>query len=323
MTTAGQPERPKRMLVIDDNKGWCEIVGVMANSLGYSVEAVGSPDEAYVKLAQAQQEGFPFRLAIVDMRFEIGDYNVSLGKDVIKTIKDNYPQTACILSSGEKLTPGDVLDLRDDYGLDYCLPKVDIERDKLNYAINRALEVNMVLRKLRLSDVTAPIMPAPSIIEEKPRGNTPPKVFISYSHKDEHFKDELIIMLASLQRRGVIDAWQDRRIEPGFEWFRSIQEAMNECQIALLLVSSDFLASEFVTGNELPELFQLRKMAGMRAIPIIVRDCLWRSEPVLQDLQALPRDGRPIISFSRETGDRDHVWMEIAKAIENLARKLA
>ena len=131
MTTAGQSERPKRMLVIDDNKGWCEIVGVMANSLGYSVEAVGSPDEAYMKLAQAQQEGSPFRLAIVDMRFEIGDYNVSLGKDVIKTIKDNYPQTACILSSGEKLTPGDVLDLRDDYGLDYCLPKVDIERDKL------------------------------------------------------------------------------------------------------------------------------------------------------------------------------------------------
>lgn len=319
MGVSDQLESTKKIIVIDDNSDWCDIVKRMAGNLGYQVETVSNPEEAYVKIERSNQEGSLFRVAIVDMRFEQGGFDISLGRDVIKWIKDNYPQVACILSSAEKLSPGNVLDLRDDYSLDYYLPKTDIERDALNYAINRALEANMVLRKLRSTDVSAAI----PVEKEKPQGNTPPKVFISYSHKDEHFKDELIIMLASLQRRGVIDAWQDRRIEPGFEWFRSIQEAMNECQIALLLVSSDFLASEFVTGNELPELFQLRKMAGMRAIPIIVRDCLWRSEPVLQDLQALPRDGRPIISFSRETGDRDHVWMEIAKAIENLARKLA
>jgi len=88
-----------------------------------------------------------------------------------------------------------------------------------------------------------------------------------------------------------------------------------------LLVSSDFLASEFIVGSELPELFQMRKAAGMRAVPIIVRACMWQSEPVLKDLQALPKDGKPVISFSKETGDRDHIWMEVAKAIENLVRK--
>jgi len=319
MTATEQSEIAKKIILIDDNKEWCEIIKRMGKNLGYIVEPVNNPEDAYARIEQAHKDGFPFWVAIVDMRFEIGEYNISLGRDVIKTIKDNYPQIACILSSGEKLSPGSVLDLRDDYGLDYYLPKTDIERDALNYAINRALEANMVLRKLRLTD-----LPVSGVItNNKLPGDTPLRVFISYSHKDETFKDELVIMLSSLQRRGVIDAWQDRRIEPGLEWFRSIQEAMKECQIALLLVSSDFLASEFIVGNELPALFQMRKAAGMRAIPIIVRACMWQSEPVLKDLQALPKDGKPVISFSKETGDRDHIWMEVAKAIENLARKIA
>jgi CheY-like chemotaxis protein len=316
-----QPENEKRMIVIDDNQSWCDVVRKMGKGLGYNVDSVNTPEDAYELIEKARNEGVPFRLAIVDMRFEIGSYNISLGRDVIKTIKDYYPEMACILSSGEKLSPSDVLDLRDDYDLDYYLAKTDIERDALNYAINRALEAHMRLRKLRAIDIPHPNPVLSPIESEKPRGNTPPRLFISYSHKDEAFKDELIIMLASLQRRGIIDAWQDRRIEPGTAWFRSIQEAVKECQVALLLVSSDFLASEFITSNELPDLFQRGKTSGMRAVPIIVRECLWQSEPILKDLQALPKDGKPIISFSKETGDRDHAWTEVAKAIEALVRK--
>ena len=327
MNTTGQLETPKRIIVIDDNEKWCEIVKIMATNLGYRVDFVGNPTDAYKLMEKAVKEGAPFRIAVVDMRFEMDEFEVSLGRDVIKTIKDNFPQTACILSSGENFKPKDILDLRDDYGLDYYLAKTDINRDELNYAITRALEVNMVLRKLRAIDMPASISSTMSssvrVEETKPHGNTPPTLFISYSHKDEAFKDELVIMLSSLQRRGIIDAWQDRSIEPGAEWLSSIQTALNECQLAVLLVSGDFLASPFITGSELPELFQRRKTSGMRAVPIIVRDCLWQSEPVLQDLQALPKDGKPIISFSKETGDRDHAWTDIAKAIEILVRKIA
>jgi hypothetical protein len=149
------------------------------------------------------------------------------------------------------------------------------------------------------------------------RKNMTPKIFISYSHKDEKFKDELVKMLAGLQRRGVIDAWQDRRIEPGAEWFNAIKKAINECDIAVLLVSSDFIESCFINDEELPDLLKRRKEEGMIVIPIIVRDCLWKSEPVLKDLQALPTDGKAVIKFSEATGERDQVWMEIAQAIEN------
>jgi len=145
----------------------------------------------------------------------------------------------------------------------------------------------------------------------------PLKIFISYSHKDETFKDELITMLAGLQRRGIVDAWQDRHIEAGDEWNKSIQDVMNHCDLALLLVSADYLASRFIQENEQPKLLQRREEMRLRVIPIIVRTCPWQSEPVLKDLQALPRDSKAVITFRKENGERDQVWTDIATVIEN------
>ncbi len=146
------------------------------------------------------------------------------------------------------------------------------------------------------------------------------KIFISYSHKDETFKDELITMLAGLQNRGIVDAWQDRRIEPGDEWYTSIHDAMDECDLALLLISADYIASRFIQNEEQPKLLQRRREMQLRVIPIIVRPCTWQSEPVLKDLQALPKDGKPVITFPQDTGARDQVWTEIANVIEKRAR---
>ena len=131
------------------------------------------------------------------------------------------------------------------------------------------------------------------------------KIFISYSHKDERFKEELITMLEGMQRKGIIEAWQDRRIEEGDEWLQSIQIAMNECDLALLLVSKNFLASRFIRDKELPHLLQRRKEEGLRIVPIIISPCLWKSEPLLSDLQALPKEGKPVIKFPKHTGARD------------------
>ncbi|HEY6188106.1 MAG TPA: TIR domain-containing protein [Pyrinomonadaceae bacterium] len=146
------------------------------------------------------------------------------------------------------------------------------------------------------------------------------KIFISYSHKDEIFKDELVTMLAGLQRRGIVDAWQDRQIEAGDEWNKSIQDAMNDCDLALLLVSPDYIASHFIQGEEQPKLLQRHREMQLRVIPIIVRPCPWQSEPVLKDLQALPKDGKAVITFSKERGERDQVWTDIATVIEKRAK---
>ena len=129
-------------------------------------------------------------------------------------------------------------------------------------------------------------------------------------------------MFARMLRNGIIDAWQDRRVEPGDEWYQAIQTAMNECDLALLFISKYFLASRFINEEEVPKLLQRRKNEGMRVIPIIIRPCLWTSEPILKDLQALPRDNKAIITFPEETGERDQAWLDIAKNIEKFAKQL-
>jgi TIR domain len=151
--------------------------------------------------------------------------------------------------------------------------------------------------------------------------NTSPlRIFISYSREDETFKNQLVKILKGLQRRGVVDTWQDRRIEPGDEWNKSIRDAMNECDLAVLLVSPDYIASDFIQQVEQPTLLQRRQDMQTRIIPIIIRPCPWESEPVLKDLQVLPKDGKAVITFSESTGERDQVWKDIANAIEERAK---
>ncbi|PSN18834.1 TIR domain-containing protein, partial [filamentous cyanobacterium CCP5] len=149
-----------------------------------------------------------------------------------------------------------------------------------------------------------------------------PKVFISYAHEDEPFKDKLDKMMAGMKRRGVIETWQDRQITPGDDWYDSIQTAMNDADIALLLISDDFIYSRFINEEEVPRLLERRQAEGMRVIPIIVRPCPWTSEPILKKLNALPKDGKPVITFTQENGDRDQAWTDIAKAIEKIAQDL-
>ncbi|HEX7318697.1 MAG TPA: TIR domain-containing protein [Pyrinomonadaceae bacterium] len=151
----------------------------------------------------------------------------------------------------------------------------------------------------------------------------PLKIFISYSHGDEALKNDLVTTLAGLQRRGLVDTWRDRRIEAGDEWNSSINDTLDDCDLALLLVSPDYLASRFIQEEEQPRLLQRRREMRLRVIPIIVRPCPWENEPVLRDLQALPTDGKPVITFSEETGERDQVWADIASAIEERARAVA
>jgi small GTP-binding protein len=149
---------------------------------------------------------------------------------------------------------------------------------------------------------------------------SPLKIFISYAHKDEKYKDELVTILAGLHDRGIVDAWHDRQIEAGDEWYQSIQKVMNDCDLALLLVSPDYLASRFIQKEEQPKLLQRRQEMQLRVIPIIVRPCKWTSDPVLKEIQALPKDGKAVIKFPKATGARDQVWADIATVIEERAK---
>lgn len=148
--------------------------------------------------------------------------------------------------------------------------------------------------------------------------NTPLNIFISYSHHDESFKERLDTCLTRLKRDRIVEVWHDRRIDPGENWRAEIQQAMDACNVALLLVSIDFLASDFIDSNELSYLLERRKKDGIRVVPIILKPCSWKRLDIA-GIQVLPKDGVPIIKFAEDNGDRDQVWTDIADHIAGWA----
>ena len=121
-----------------------------------------------------------------------------------------------------------------------------------------------------------------------------PTVFISYSHKDEAWKDRLVIQLGVLQRQGLLDLWDDRRIAAGEDWHGEIRAAMGRATVAVLLISADFLTSQFILGEEVPALLQRRDTEGLHIYPIIVRPCAWKAVKWLSRIQVRPKDGRAL-----------------------------
>ncbi len=123
-----------------------------------------------------------------------------------------------------------------------------------------------------------------------------PTVFISYSHKDEIWKNKLVSHLSVLQPESIFDIWDDSRIGAGEDWFQKIQEAIDKASVAILLVSADFLTSKFILSEEVPRFLELRHEKGIRIFPVIVRPCAWDELKWLARMEVRPKDGKPLSS---------------------------
>ena len=130
-----------------------------------------------------------------------------------------------------------------------------------------------------------------------------PTVFISYSHKDEEWKDRLRPHLGMLEKIGRLTIWDDREIDPGEEWFEKISGVMERAAVTICLISADYLNSDFCVKEEIPYLLQRRKRDGMVLILILVRPCAWEVVPWLKAIQMLPRDGKSISKDYKDNWD--------------------
>src|SRR5579872_1019065 len=140
---------------------------------------------------------------------------------------------------------------------------------------------------------------------------TTPNIFISYSHKDEVWKERLVTHLGVLERQKILQTWDDRRIKAGDEWFEAIEKEMTTAKVAVLLISAHSLTSDFILHTEVPNLLERRESEGMVIFPIIVKPCVWEEVPWLARLQARPIDGTPLSKFT--TNRRDEELANIAK----------
>lgn len=136
------------------------------------------------------------------------------------------------------------------------------------------------------------------------------EIFVSYSHKDERLKNDLIAHLSVLEREGLVKDWHDRKIAPGVEWSFEIDQHLDSSSIILLLISSDFIHSDYCYEKEMQHALKRHKNKNAIVIPIILRECDWK-KAAFADLQALPKDGKPIKSWS----DKDKAFKEVTMGI--------
>ncbi|MBS0599818.1 MAG: toll/interleukin-1 receptor domain-containing protein, partial [Proteobacteria bacterium] len=146
----------------------------------------------------------------------------------------------------------------------------------------------------------------------------PGKVFVSYSHKDEKWKDRVTAHLGVLARAGLLQVWDDRRISAGDDWKAEIQAAMDGCTVALLLVSVNFLNSGFILDTESPALLKRRFSHGVRVIPVILEHCAWTAIDWLNGLQGRPTDGKPLSDMPKAKADK--ALAALALEILNLSK---
>jgi len=137
------------------------------------------------------------------------------------------------------------------------------------------------------------------------------EVFISYSHKDERLKEGLEKQLEALKAQGNISVWHDRKLSPGKELDQEISKHLNKAHIILLLISPDFIASDYCNSIEAKKALQRHEIGECRVIPIILRPAFWKSAP-FRKLVALPTDGEPVTDWK----SRDKAFLNIADGIQ-------
>jgi hypothetical protein len=139
------------------------------------------------------------------------------------------------------------------------------------------------------------------------------RIFISYSHNDDALRAELDKHLALLRREGAIELWSDHRILPGSEFDKDIAQALDVAQIILLLVSADFLASDYCFGIEMRRAMERHDAGEAVVVPIILRACDWQHSP-FKHLNALPSGGREIVKWSSP----DDAFLDVVQGLRKL-----
>src|SRR5436305_300279 len=179
--------------------------------------------------------------------------------------------------------------------------------------VKKGVDPNQVVlvegRKPRVGS-PAKVVPAPPAQSTRPANQpgangqsgartSPIEVFISYSRKDKLLRDQLADQLANLRKQNIIRDWFDGDIVPGTEWRKQIQQHLESAQIILLLISADFMASEFCYSTEMMRAIQRHEDGNARVLPILLRPTDYEGAP-FAELSMLPSYDKPITMWANQ-----------------------
>lgn len=147
----------------------------------------------------------------------------------------------------------------------------------------------------------------------------PAELFFSYSNKDESFLDSLTTHLALMRRQGLIHSWHDRKITAGSEWAGEIDNNLNSADIILLLISANFLASDYCYDIEVTRAMERHNAGEAQVIPIILNPIEGLNHTPFAKLKTLPKDAKPVTTWDNQ----ESAFADIAKSIREYLPKNA
>lgn len=161
----------------------------------------------------------------------------------------------------------------------------------------------------------SPLRPASVDLATKPI-----EIFFSYVHQDESLREQFNVHLGNLQRQSVIQQWHDRQILPGTEWDGAVHAHLHTADIILLLLSADFMASNYCWDIEVKQALKRHEAEVACVIPVLLRPVDWQ-DCLFSHLQPLPRDRNPITRWPDQDEAFLHIVQELRTVILGLIRK--
>jgi hypothetical protein len=143
------------------------------------------------------------------------------------------------------------------------------------------------------------------------------EIFCSYSHKDETLREKFDPIVKNLQRHNEVQVWHDRKIAAGSEWADEIDKHLNSADIVVLLVSSDFLASDYCYEKEMGRALEREAKSEVVIVPVLVRPCDWQDAPFGR-LQVIPKGEKAITAWK----NRDEAWTQVSLALKSTIRSV-
>ena len=145
------------------------------------------------------------------------------------------------------------------------------------------------------------------------------KIFVSYSRKDAQWLEELQVHLKPLERESDFVWWDDTGIPPGEKWQEAIKRAIDTAEVAVLLISPNFFASDFIAGEELPQLLAAAEQRDLVILPVILSPSRFARTERLSQFQTVNDLSKPLVDLKK--GDRDLIWVKLTEQIEEILKE--
>jgi len=295
-------KKPKRhILVIDDEINFYLVIKNVLSEKNFQCYSAKTENEAREKWKQRHFDCIIFDLAMDEPYFNL------TRQYFCKEVRKNNLSIPVIAVTGKPMSPIDGFRLAyfniDAFFLKQEMNIIDFG-DKIEQLIN---DYSTSQTKIRVP-VSLPI-----------KGINKPSVFICYSHDNKKWLNNFLEAIEPYFAAGIITYWVDTKIMAGENWGNAIKEAIDLSDVAVLLVSSSFLASKFILNFELPYIFRKKKKNKLEIIWFCIEPCAYQLVKELKDIQAAHNPDEPLDKLSN--AKRKSILLSICKKINYIINR--